>query len=425
MAHEYDADDVRYVDRATARRFLVARHLLAPPRSLPTGADGVRAVVERLGSIQFDPLAVAGRNHDLVLHARVPDYDPRCTEDLLYRTRELFEVWNKGLSLVPSAELPWYRVTWDQARARHEDGILTTCDVTATEILERIRVAGPLASIDFERKPAIDWWWGPTSETRAVLEALEVSGIVGLARREGNRKYFDLVERLYPAELLAIQSSEVEQRRHKLLSRYRAHGLAGATGPAEMWYGTGKARRTPADPPGYVDRAELREGLIADQDLLPVTVEGVRGMRYIVYTDADTLDGARRLPEIDPEVTFLAPLDPLMWDRDLLRSLFDFDYLWEVYTPEHKRRWGYYVLPILFGDRLVGRFEPRIDRGTGALRILGLWWEDGFDPRTTTGFVPAMRRALAAYLRFGRVRSIDWAPHLGGARRLIGVRPRD
>jgi hypothetical protein len=103
--------------------------------------------------------------------------------------------------------------------------------------------------------------------------------------------------------------------------------------------------------------------------------------------------------------------------------VFDFDYLWEVYTPEHKRRWGYYVLPILFGDRFVGRFEPRFDRVTGTLRILGLWWEDGFDPRTAEGFEPAMRRALAAYMRFGGVRSVDWAPHLGGAKRLIGVKP--
>lgn len=425
MAHEYESDDVRYVDRATARRFLVTRHDLAPPRSLPSGVDGVRAVMERLGSIQFDPLAVAGRNHDLVLHARVADYDPRCTEELLYGTRELFEVWNKGLSLLPTSELPWYRVVWDEARSRHEDGVLTTYGGTAAEILGRITAEGPLSSLDFERKPAIDWWWGPTSETRAVLEALEVSGIVGLARRAGNRKFFDLVERLYPAELLAVRPSPDEQRRHKLLSRYRAHGLAGATGPAEMWYGTGRARRRPDDPPDYTDRAELREGLIADGEILPVMVEGMRGTRFIIAPDADLLDDARRSRIGDPEVSVLGPLDPVMWDRDLLRSVFEFDYLWEVYTPEHKRRWGYYVVPILFGDRFVGRFEPRVDRASGTLRILGLWWEYGFDPRRETGFVPAMRRALAAYMRFGDVRSIDWAPHLGAARRLIGVRPRD
>ena len=148
-------------------------------------------------------------------------------------------------------------------------------------------------------------------------------------------------------------------------------------------------------------------------------------MRLIVASDAERMDDARHATDDRHEVSFLAPLDPLMWDRDLLRSVFDFDYLWEVYTPEHKRRWGYYVIPILFGDRFVGRFEPRFDRATGTLKVLGLWWEEGFDPRTADGFVPAMRRALAAYMRFGGVRSVAWAPHLGGARRLIGVRPRD
>ena len=93
----------------------------------------------------------------------------------------------------------------------------------------------------------------------------------------------------------------------------------------------------------------------------------------------------------DPSVVFLAPLDPLVWDRDLLRSLFDFDYVWEVYVPQAKRRWGYYVLPLLWGDRLAGRIEPRIDRQAKAVRILGLWWEDGFRPRREAGFTAAMR----------------------------------
>src|ERR1051325_7020255 len=100
------------VSAEAARRFLVARHFLAPARSLPATTDGVLEVFRRLGSIQFDPLAVAGRNHDLVLHARVAGYDPAWTDVLLYERRELYETYNKGLSLVPTGELPWYRVSW-------------------------------------------------------------------------------------------------------------------------------------------------------------------------------------------------------------------------------------------------------------------------------------------------------------------------
>src|SRR3954465_3396633 len=95
-----------------------------------------------------------------------------------------------------------------------------------------------------------------------------------------------------------------------------------------------------------------------------------------------------------PAVSFIAPLDPFVWDRQIIRDVFGFDYIWEVYVPEHKRRWGYYVLPILFGERLVGRIEPRLERKTGTLRILGIWWESGFAPRKAEGFVAAMRIAL-------------------------------
>ncbi len=416
-------EDIRRIDAATARRFLVAHHELVAPRSLEPGLDGVRAAFARLGSIQFDPLGVAGRNHDLVLHARVADYDPAWTDELLYGTRELFEVYNKGLSLLPTPELPWYRVGWDVASDFRSD-LLSKYAATVAEVLERIRVEGPLSSLDFERKAAVDWWWGPTSESRAVLEALSASGIVGLARRDGNRRYFDLMERLVPGELLAIRPSERDQRRHKLLSRYRANGLLGASGSGELWIGTGKGKRVASDHPDAIVRDELREELVADGDLVPVAVDGLRGRRYILGTEAELLDDVLRPAALEPQVTFLAPLDPFVWDRELLRSLFGFDYVWEVYVPEHKRRWGYYVLPILFGDRLVGRIEPRIDRPSRTVRVLGLWWEEWFDPRAADGFVPAMRAALAAYLRFGGVRAIEWAPHLAAARRLLGTRPR-
>lgn len=417
------------ISAAGARRFLVQRHLLAPARAQPAGLDGVRAVFERLGSVQFDPLAVAGRNHDLVLHARVRDYDPAWTAELLYERRELFETYNKMLSLVPTAELPWYRQSWDRFLKAHRDDAFIRHRETVDHVLERIRVEGPLSSLDFERGAKVDWYWGPTTEVRAVLEALLEAGIVGLARREGNRRYFDLTERLYPAELLDRRTAPREQLQHKMLSRYRAHGLLGLGGEYTLWSGLGPAQRLRAkDPPGTPTRAELRAELLSLGALARVSVEGVRGERFVPAEEVDALRGAEdevaagRLLD-GAGVVFLAPLDPLTWDRDLLRSLFGFDYVWEVYVPREKRRWGYYVLPLLWADRLVGRIEPRIDRGAGAVRVIGIWWEDGFSPRREEGFVEAMRSALAAYARFGRVKRIDWGS-LVTEKRLFGVRPQ-
>jgi hypothetical protein len=234
-----------------------------------------------------------------------------------------------------------------------------------------------------------------------VLEALSVSGRLGLARREGNRRYYDLTERLFPADLLAERIPHKEQTRHKLLSRYRGHGLLGSGGSGELWPGTGSA----------ATRAEMRRELLDRGEIVAVTVEGVRGERFVVGDEWPLLAQAEREVaagaivgspgEASPGCSFLAPLDPLMWDRGILEPLYDFEYRWEVYTPAAKRRWGYYVLPILFGDRLVGRIEPRIDRTAKAVRILGLIWERGFDPLEAPGFIAAFCDALEAYLAFG------------------------
>jgi uncharacterized protein YcaQ len=401
--------------RDAARRFLVTRHLLGPARSLVGGPDAVLAVFRRLGSVQFDPLAVAGRNHDLVLHARVAGYNPAWCEELLYGRRELFETFNKGLSLLPTPELPWFRVWW--AQSEHARRVLAENSALAEQVLERIRAEGPLTSLDFKSGQTLNWFGSPESIARGMLEAYADTGVLGLARRAGNRRYYDLVERLFPAELLARQIPVHEQLRHKVLSRFRAHGLLGVFSGAMV--GIGPARPDP-ERPDRPSRTALREELVASGELFPVEVEGVRGRRFVLRDEVELLAAP---PEPPPSVAFLAPLDPLVWDTRFLRKLFDFDYVWEVYIPEHKRRWGYYVLPILFRDRLVGRIEPRIDRAGSQVRVLGIWWEEGFDPRKATGFVDAMRAALGAYLRFAGATHLEWAPHLGREKRLFLTRP--
>ncbi len=417
-----------------ARRFLVLRHLLAPPRSLPPEPASVMRVVDRLGSLQFDPLEVAGRNHDLTLLARVAGYRRPWTDGLLYEDRLLYETYNKQLSLVPTAELPWYRLTWDRNHEAHSGGTFDTHAPLVEELLERIRTTGPMSSTDLEPREAIDWYWRPTNPVRAILEALAESGVLAISRRDGNRRIYDLAERLFPAALLADRPPERDQRRHKLLSRYRGNGLLGSTGEGTLWSGTGAA----------AVRAATRGELVADGVLVPVTVEGIRGTRYIISDELAILDQASsevaadaadaagdgwrvgRPGGSDAGVTFLAPLDPLAWDRDLLLRLWGFDYRWEVYVPAAKRRWGYYVLPLLYGDRLVGRIEPRIDRTTGTLRILGLWWEDGFDPvdATNPGFADAFVEALRAHLGFAGLRRVAMPRAVRHRALAAGVRER-
>jgi uncharacterized protein YcaQ len=399
-----------------ARRFLVARQLLAPARSLEGGPDAVLEVFRRLGSLQFDPLAVAGRNHDLVLHARVAGYDPAWC-DLLYERREIFEAYNKGLSLVPTSEFPWFRGNL----SRNAPRTLAQNAEVAARVLERIRAEGPLSSRDFERQhgSTTDWFGAATNVVRAVLEAYAVTGVLGLARREGNRRYYDLLERLLPADALARKLPLEEQLRHKLLSRYRTHGLLGVSGAGDVFSGIGPARPDERWP-GYAGRNALREELVERGDIVPVEVEGVRGKRFIVSEDVELMEAP---PNPAPSVAFVPPFDPIIWDRALLGSLFEFEYVWELFLPPAKRRWGWYVLPIVFRDRFVGRIEPRIDRDEARVQVLDVWWEDGFSPRRVDGFVDAMRDALRSYLGFAGADRLAWATHLGTEKRLFLPRP--
>ena len=399
-----------------ARRFFVARHLLAPARSLSGGRKAVLRFLERFGSIQYDPIAVAGRSHDLVLHARIADYDLAWC-DQLYERGKIFEAYNKGLSLVPTSEFPWFR---GRSSRRPELLLEENADV-AKRVLDRIRAEGPLSSSDFEREqgPTKDWFGMPTNTVRAVLEACAVTGVLGLARREGNRRSYDLIERLLPADVLAQNVPLHEQIRHKMLSRYRAHGLLGASGTNDIFSGLGAAKPDPRFP-GLPGRTALRQELLERGDLVPVAVEGLRGNRLVIREDVALLEDP---PQPPPSVAFLSPFDPVVWDRKLLGALFGFDYVWELFLPPQKRRWGWYVLPIVFRDRLVGRFEPRIDRDNARVQVLDVWWEDGFAPGRVKGFADAMREALRAYLRFAGSSQLEWAAHLKSEKRLFGASP--
>jgi len=367
----------------------------------------VLEVIGKLGSIQFDPIAVAGRNHDLMLHARVAGYEPAWC-DTLYERREIFEATNKALSFVATSEFPWFRHVMGRKGPRFHNAALAENAAVAERVLERISAEGPLSSLDFEVTAGAtkDWFGMPENAVRSVLEGYTVAGVIGLARREGNVRYYDLLERLLPADVLGHDVPERERLLHKMLSRYRAHGLLGAGGAGGTF-----ARIANGDV-----RKVLQKELVEAGSLVPVEVEGLRGKRFVVAEELAQLESP---PEPPRTVAFIAPFDSLLWDTVLLERLFGFEFVWEGFFKPEKRRWGYYVLPILCGDRFVGRIEPRIDREHGCVEVLGLWWEEGFAPRRSHGFVEAMRDALGAYLRFAGAERLEWSPHLAAEQRLF------
>jgi hypothetical protein len=164
------------------------------------------------------------------------------------------------------------------------------------------------------------------------------------------------------------------------------------------------------------ERVARTARLVEQGVLLPVEVEGLKRTQYVIASEMPILEATAAPDSLPPpSVSFLAPLDPLVWDRKMLRSLWSFDYLWEVYVPGPKRKWGYYVLPMVFGDRFVGRIEPRIDRKAKTLGILGIWFEAGFEPLDAPGFIAALREALDAYADFVGASNVSW-PRTGPGR---------
>ncbi len=376
-------------------------------------------MIGRLGSLQFDPLEVTGRNHDLVLAARIDGYRRAWTDALLYDERWLYETYNKGLSLVPTAELPWYRVTWDAFAAGHGARTFAEHADLVDELLDQDPRRGP-AGLDRRRaarrhrlvlaarptRSGPSWRRSPRRASWVWPGATAIAA--STTSSSGSSR---------PA-LLAERPDEDSQRRHKLLSRYRAHGLLGQRGgQAELWYGTGATAAERYRHRDALDRGRrARAGRGRGRARRPAASWPRRSGRWMRPRPP-----VRAGSPVRAGVAFLAPLDPFVWDRDLLRSLFDFDYVWEVYVPAAKRRWGYYVLPVLWGDRLVGRIEPRFERTDRTLRILDWWWEAGLRRRSPTRpSLDALAAALVAHQAFGGLERIE-LPTARGHRALVAM----
>ncbi len=269
------------LSQAEARAFLVRRHFLDAPRSLPASPDSVLQVVHTLGSLQFDPLETPGaRNHELVLFARIARFDRRWLQDLLYAKapdeRLLFEAYNKSLNILPIGDLPFHRVAWERADARYRKSVLRPRRKSHGAILERIRAEGPLDAAAFRATHGrkIPWHWAETMEGRALLEALFESGRIGIATRDGNRRVFDLVDRLFPASVLARRVTAEEALRHRVLSRFRGVGLLAPGGAPEIMASTAP----------IAARRRVVAALVDEGVLVEVDVEGIgldRAMRFV------------------------------------------------------------------------------------------------------------------------------------------------
>ena len=388
-----------------ARRFLLLKQgLLGEHRFI--GKEGALRYVKQAGCIQFDPVDVCGKNAELTLQSRVKGFTKSMLGELLYEDRKLVDYVDKELSIWPAEDWPYF--AHFRERGRQMGDTFEGLQELKEEALAYIKEHGPVCNDTLPIEGEIYWhssmhwsgnWHKKSPAARSVLEQLYTEGELVIHHKNGSRKYYDLAERYLPAGILKADDpckDEFERISWRVLRRIGAVGL--------LWDKSSAAFL------GIDLKADMRKQvlakLLADNKIAAAAVEGIKVPFYYRTEDEELmreiLDGRA---DMKPRMSFIAPLDPLMWDKALILALWDFSYSWEIYTPAVKRKYGYYTLPIIYGDRFVGRIEAVPDRKEGILRVKGLWWEPGV--RQTKALRSALERALRDFAKFNDCKAVD------------------
>ena len=388
------------LDNRAARRLFLDRHGLGEAPGGPGHGAALEAVIGRLGFVQLDSINTVARAHDLILFARRPRYRP---ENLgrLVEGRALFEHWTHDAAVIPMAFYPAWALKRrrDAARLaqryrvwqRHE--FQTEFD----RVLAMIRERGPVCSNDLgpdTPRKAGGWWdWHPA---KTALEYLWRSGTLEICHRSGFRKFYDLSERVVPEALRAAAWDEAETVAWLMRGALARLGFATAGELADFW--------------DIVTKDEARAwcaAALARGEIAEVAITGADGAERVHFAAPEVQVEAAAAPEPGGSLRVLSPFDPALRDRKRAERLFGFHYRIEVFVPEAKRRYGYYVFPLLEGDRLVGRIDMKADRKAGVLNVTALWPEPG--GRFGAGRSARLEAELARVARLAGVARVDFA----------------
>ncbi|MBS0564595.1 MAG: YcaQ family DNA glycosylase [Proteobacteria bacterium] len=356
------------LENALARRvFLSAQALAEPPVGPARGAD-LLALIRRLGFVQVDSINTVERAHHMILWTRRQSYRPEALKPLLERDRLLFEHWTHDAAIIPTEFLPFWQLRFARDHARLPDrweawqGRAFRDKIE--DVLVHVRERGPVGSGDVgtdERRGTGGWWeWHPS---KAALEYLWRAGRLAVSRRDGFAKIYDLAERVYPACAEAGPEETLDWACRSALERL---GFATSGEIAAFWGKIG------ADEAKAWCAAALARGEIAE-----ILVAGADGSDRRVFCFPGLPETAPAAPDPPDRIRILSPFDPALRDRARTERLFGFHYRIEVFVPEARRRYGYYVFPVLEGARLIGRIDLKCRREEGKLAISAFWPEPG------------------------------------------------
>lgn len=384
-----------------ARQFLLLKHgLLGEYRY--AGKHGILDFVRQVGCIQYDPIDVCGKNAELVLQSRIKGFTKNMLDDLLYKDRILIDYPDKNLAIMPLEDWPYFERYRQAARqhAKRYPGM--------EELTEQVRVHiqnhGALSSDDLKLDGNFTWqsaihWSGGNNISRSVLEQMYSTGELIIHHKKGTRKYYDIAEKYIQSNLLNASEplpGELDHHKWRVLRRIGAVGLLWNRA-SDAWLNIWGLK---AEQRNVVFRHLLDEARI-----VAIAVEQLKDTLYCRSEDLPIIEAVLQNPEPKFRCELIAPLDNLIWDRKLISELFGFDYTWEIYTPAIKRKFGYYVLPLLYGESLIGRAEVIAERKSGTLVVKNIWYENGIQP--TKQLQTALNNCLQRFAVFNGCAAIS------------------
>ena len=390
------------IDIETARRFILGRQGLWPGRRW-RGAKGTGQAMRAIEYLQLDPLQIIARSQDITLHSRVLDYAPEMWEKPAYQQRKFFD-WGGWLAVRPMDELPYWRVVMRRERDgitgdRRIPRVVHEHAAAIEEMREVLRERGTVSNRDFEMatRTRTQSYRGRKDSALALYYLWRI-GEVMTHHRDRFERVYALAGQVAPADLLR-ESSEDETDRFLVKKEVAFGGLSRIARTPDAYHGRGEPDRA---------AKKVLGAMLKDGELIEVKVDGWKQLYYALGSDEKILSdlGAGRIPKAwkpletttTEEAVFLAPLDYVI-ARGRARDLFGFDYIWEVYKPGHLRKFGYYTLPVLWGDRLVARFDSKLDRATNTFVILSFWLESKAHAKDEA-FAEALARGFARFMTF-------------------------
>ncbi len=384
----------------TARRFVLGLQGLWPGRRW-YGKPGTETALQEIESAQLDPLNVVARSQDLLLHSRVVGYRPEYLNDLIYKERKFFD-YGGNLQVYPITEFPYWRLPMQRRASQGRWGAFAASHPELLdEVRARLRSEGPVSNRDFEGGERVVGNYRGRKESSLALYYLWLTGEIMVHHRQGFQRFYDFTDRILPPNIY-LPASDQAAEDHFAQKTFALYGLLTAKTFRNVWASYLERKVSPED------ASQKLAELLDAGEIFPIKREASNETWYTLARYASVLsilesgnppEGWKPLETTTlEEVTFLAPLD-IVSARGRAKGLFGFEYLWEVYKPAPTRRWGYYTLPILYGDQLVARMDPKLERSSNTLMVKGFWAEEDA-LLDNPDFILAFTQGLARFMDF-------------------------